>query len=42
MKILALFGKALKWLLKVLFVKRSCCDYSDSCCIKDDPEEGEK
>lgn len=40
MKILIYLGNAFKWLFKVLFLKRSCCDYSDSCSIKD--EKGEE
>lgn len=39
MKIVVATFKLLIKLLKFFFVKKSCCEYSDSCRIKDDNEE---
>ena len=38
MKFLKAVLKFLGKILKFLFIKKSCCQYSDSCSIKDEKE----
>ena len=39
MKLLKAIGQFMVKVLKFLFVKKSCCEYSKNCRIKDDEKE---